>query len=203
MENSALFDWKDIGSWESESLLYTSETETLSFSGEDYIESAEISIDVPSGAKSFSFSMKSGSAEENSDAGFVTVGFGEGDTAIGFRSNGISSTSYVTTTLGDSGNPINIMQGAKKLFIRVETRNPDKDNIDFVFKDIDVQFYSKKGDIDFIGSLTSETFIQTNTEEPVKVPDSAPRFLIAIVGLAIVIGGVIAYKKFKDRFYTL
>lgn len=203
MENSTSFDWTDVACWESEGLLYSEDIEALSFEGKDYIESATISVPIPDNMKSFSVSVKSGSRAENTDTGYITVGFGEGDSAMGFRSNGISSTSYVVTTLGDSENPINIKQGYDNLFVKVETRNPDKDAIDFYFKDVDIKFYSKKGEVDFFGSLTGETFIQTNTEEKVVQPDTTPRFLIAVLGLAVVIGGVIAYKKLKDRFYTL
>lgn len=203
MENSYSGDWKNIESWESHGLSYSEQTEALSFTDKEFLESATIKVEIPKDAKSFSFSIKSGSMKENGDTGYVTVGFGEGDNAIGFRSNGISSTSYVVTSLGSRTEPINITEGYDNMFIKVEVRNPDKGDVDFCFKDVELKFYNNKGSTDFFGSLTTETFIQTNTDEKVTPPDNTPKFLIFVLIIAALGGGVFAYKKLKDRMYTL
>lgn len=203
MGNSYSENWKNIESWESSGLSYSEQTEALTFTGKEFTESATFNIEVPENAKSFSVSLKTGSIKENGDTGYITVGFGEGDNAMGFRSNGISSTSYVTTSLGSSAEPINITNGYKNMYIKVEARNYDKDEVDFCFKDLNIEFYNQKGKTDFFGSLTSETFIQTNTDEKVVPPDNTPKFLIFVVVIAVLAGGVIAYKKLKDRMYTL
>ena len=203
MGNSYTEEWKNVESWESHGLSYSDQTGALTFTDEEFLESAVLNIEIPEDAKSFSFSLTCGNIKEGGDTGYITVGFGEGDEAMGFRSNGISSTSYVTTSLGSSAEPINITNGYKNMYIKVEARNYDKDEVDFCFKDLNIEFYNQKGKTDFFGSLTSETFIQTNTDEKVVPPDNTPKFLIFVVVIAVLAGGVIAYKKLKDRMYTL
>ena len=122
---------------------------------------------------------------------------------MGFKSNGIFSTSYVITSLGNSAEPINITGKFKDLYVMVEARNAGEDNVDFCFKDLKVDFYNQKGKTDFFGNLTSETFIQTTTDEKVISPDNSPRILIFGLIIAALAGGVIAYKKLKDKMYSL
>ena len=203
MGNSYTEEWKNVESWNSHGLSYSEQTGTLTFTDEEFLESAVLNIEIPEDAKSFSFSLTCGNIKEGGDTGYITVGFGEGDDAMGFRSNGISSTSYVITTLGSTEEPINITNDYKNMYIKVEARNPDKGAIDFCFKDLEVKFYNRKGNVDFFGNLTSETFIQTNTDEKVTPPDNTPRFLIFVLIIAALGGGVFAYKKLKDRMYTL
>ncbi len=203
MGNSYTEEWKNVESWESQGLSYSEQTEALSFTGQEFIESAILNLEIPEGTKSFSFSLKSGNMNESGDTGYVTVGFGDGDDAMGFRSNGITSTSYVVTTLGSSTDPINITNDYKNMFIRIEAKNPDKNEVDFCFKDLEVKFYNQKGKVDFYGNLTTETFVQTNTDEKVTAPDNTPRLLIFVLIVAALGGGVFAYKKLKDRMYTL
>lgn len=203
MGNSYTGDWKNIEIWESHGLSYSDKTEALTFTDKEFIESAVLNVEIPAGTKSFSFSIKMGSMTENGDTGYITVGFGEGNNIMSFRSNGISSTSYVETSLGSSSDPINIVDGSKNMYIKVEVKNSEMDDIDFFFKDLDVKFYNNKGQTDFYGSLTSETFIQTNTEENVAPPDNGPRVIIFLLIIAALGGGVFAYKKLKDRMYTL
>lgn len=203
MGNSYTGDWANIEIWESHGLSYSDKTEALTFTDKEFIESAVLNVEIPAGTKSFSFSIKMGSMTENGDTGYITVGFGEGNNIMSFRSNGISSTSYVETSLGSSSDPINIVDGSKNMYIKVEVKNSEMDDIDFFFKDLDVKFYNNKGQTDFYGSLTSETFIQTNTEENVAPPDNGPRVIIFLLIIAALGGGVFAYKKLKDRMYTL
>lgn len=203
MENSYTGDWANIDIWESHGLSYSDKTEALTFTDKEFIESAVLNVEIPAGTKSFSLSIKTGSMTEKGDTGYITVGFGEGSNIMSFRSNGISSTSYVETSLGSSSDPINIVDGSKNMYIKVEVKNDEMDDIDFFFKDLDVKFYNSKGQTDFYGNLTSETFIQTNTEEKVAPPDNGPRVLIFILLIAALGGGVFAYKKLKDRMYAL
>ena len=203
MGNSSARDWSNTECWESNGLSYSEETGALTFTGTEFLKTAVYKIEIPSDAKSFSFSIKSGSGRENGDTGYITIGFDDGENAMGFKSNGIFSTSYVITSLGNSAEPINITGKFKDLYVMVEARNAGEDNVDFCFKDLKVDFYNQKGKTDFFGNLTSETFIQTTTDEKVISPDNSPRILIFGLIIAALAGGVIAYKKLKDKMYSL
>lgn len=184
-------NWHNPENWSNSTLLYSEKADVLHFGSTSEYETAVYEIKIPEGVNAFSLSFKAGNSRSVAkpgaqDVGYITVSID--DFTIAKTEMIKNNTEYILYSLGSEEKPVPVQNGM--LYIKAEAYNSYKNNIDFYFGDIRINFYETASD----AILPSAYFNEEKTTE--KVQDINGKS--AILPLAgVILLGIILIIRFS------
>lgn len=205
-------NWYITENWSNENLSYHEGKNVLYFNTNSREEEAVITISVPNGAKSFSFSFKIGNGYithkvGNQDSGYAIIGFGNDEKrdnvekSSGIRTNSVfNKRNFINLSVGTEAKSIGIIGEPDYFYFIIHASNAGDDEMDVYFGDFELTFYDEEGYIpmseyiSFKESETNETiFIGEHMTWPVIV---GALYLICFLAVSL---KIFMQKKDKEE----